>query len=288
MEPKDVRLQKLFGTYGRTIILPYDQGLEHGPRDFFDARFAEDPMHIIAIAKKGRYNAVALHIGNARRFFHTMYGEMPLVLKINGKTGIPGDDEPLSPITASIDDALELSAIAIGYTLYVGSPRQDEDIEQFAVIRGEAHRAGLPVIVWSYPRGRDIEEKGGKNSSFAIEYAARVAAELGADMVKVNVPSVKKDSNIPAPYSKLDVPLEEAVRRVIGAAAGIPVIFAGGEMTSDEDLLAKARLCIRAGGSGFIFGRNIWQRPLDSALAITAKIKNIIKEEKGKKTAHSS
>lgn len=282
MEPKDVRLKKLFETYGKTIILPYDQGLEHGPKDFFDARFAENPMHIITIAKKGRFNAVALHVGNARRFFHIMYGGMPLVLKINGKTGIPSDDEPLSPLTASIDDALELSAIAVGYTLYVGSPRQDEDIEQFAAVREEAHRAGLPVIVWSYPRGRDIEEKGGKNSLFAIEYAARVAAELGADMVKVNVPGLKKDANIPPPYDRLDVPLEEAVKRVIGAAAGIPVIFAGGEMISDEDLLAKARLCIRAGGSGFIFGRNIWQRPLDDALAITAKLKNIIKEERGK------
>jgi class I fructose-bisphosphate aldolase len=277
MEPKDVKLKRLFQTYGKTLILPYDQGLEHGPKDFFHARFAENPMHIIEIAKKAGFNAVALHVGNARRFFEHFYGEVPLILKVNGKTSIPGDDEPLSPLTASIDDALQLSAIAIGYTLYVGSPRQDEDIEQFSAIREEAHGYGLPVIVWSYPRGRDIEEKGGKNSPYAIEYAARVAAELGADMVKLNVPSLKKNPKIPAPYNTLNVGMDEALKRIIRAACGIPVIFAGGEMASDDELLEKAGQCIKAGASGLIFGRNIWQRPLNKAVEITEKIRKIIK-----------
>jgi class I fructose-bisphosphate aldolase len=283
MEAKEVRLQNLFQTYGKTIILPYDQGLEHGPRDFFNARHAENPLHIIDIAKKGHYNAVALHIGNARRHFKDMYNQVPLVLKVNGKTEIPPDEEPLSPITATIDEALRLSAIAVGYTLYVGSPRQDEDIEQFTYVREEAHSAGLPVIVWSYPRGRDVDEKGGKNSLYAIEYAARTAAELGADVIKVNVPNLKKNPSIPAPYRDFETDLPQAVRRVIGAAAGVPVIFAGGEMISDEDLLQKASLCIRAGGSGFIFGRNIWQRPLDQALDITRKLKEVIRGQRQKK-----
>lgn len=277
MEPKDVKLKKLFQTYGKTLILPYDQGLEHGPKDFFHARFAENPMHIIEIAKKAKFNAVVFHVGNARRYFKDIYGNIPLILKVNGKTSIPDDDEPLSPLTASIDDALQLSAIAIGYTLYVGSPRQDEDIEQFSEIREEAHRCGLPVIVWSYPRGKDINEQGGKNTPYAIEYAARVAAELGADMVKVNVPSLKKDPRIPAPYNDLNVEMNEAIRRVIGAACGIPVIFAGGEMASDDELLQKAALCIKAGASGLIFGRNIWQRPLDKAVEITRKIRDMMK-----------
>jgi class I fructose-bisphosphate aldolase len=283
MEPKDVRLQGLFQTYGKTIILPYDQGLEHGPRDFFNARYAEDPLHIIEIAKKGRYNAVALHIGNARRYFKDMYNQVPLVLKVNGKTEIPSDDEPLSPITATIDEALQLSAIAVGYTLYIGSPRQDEDIEQFTYVREEAHRAGLPVIVWSYPRGREIEAKGGKNSLYAVEYAARVAAELGADMIKVNVPNPKKNSAVPAPYRDFETDQLDAIKRVIGTTGGVPVIFAGGEMVSDEDLLAKASLCIKAGGSGFIFGRNIWQRPLDNALTITRSIKEVIRTQRPKR-----
>lgn len=283
MEPKEVRLQRLFQTYGKTMILPYDQGLEHGPRDFFNARYAEDPLHIIEIAKKGNYNAVALHVGNAKRYFKYMYNQVPLVLKVNGKTEIPSDEEPLSPITATIDEALQLSAIAVGYTLYIGSPRQDEDIEQFTYVREEAHRAGLPVIVWSYPRGREIEAKGGKNSLYAVEYAARVAAELGADMIKVNVPSLKKNDDIPAPYRDFQTDLLDAIKRVISTTGGVPVIFAGGEMVSDEDLLEKAKLCIRAGGSGFIFGRNIWQRPIDKALEIVRKIKETIRTEKQKK-----
>ncbi|MHB8110272.1 MAG: class I fructose-bisphosphate aldolase [Syntrophorhabdaceae bacterium] len=283
MDPREVRLQALFQTYGKTIILPYDQGLEHGPRDFFNARFAENPLHIIEIAKKGNYNAIALHIGNARRYFKDMYNQVPLILKVNGKTEIPSDDEPLSPITATIEEAVQLSAIAVGYTLYIGSPRQDEDIEQFTYVREEAHRAGLPVIVWSYPRGQEIEEKGGKNSLYAVEYAARVAAELGADMIKVNVPNLKKNSAIPAPYRDFEIDLQGAVKRIIGTTAGVPVIFAGGEMVSDEDLLQKATVCMRAGGSGFIFGRNIWQRPLDKALDITRKIKEVIRTERLKK-----
>ncbi len=280
MELKDIRLQTLLQTFGKTIILPYDQGLEHGPRDFFESPFAENPMHVIEIAKKAKYNAVVFHVGNAKRYFQNMYGQVPLVLKVNGKTEIPGDAEPLSPVTASIDDALRLSAVAVGYTLYIGSSRQDEDFEQFAIIREEAHQAGLPVIVWSYPRGADIEAKGGKNSLYAIEYAARVAVELGADMVKVNVPKLKKDPGIPEPYKSFNVELQEALKRVVRAACGAPVIFAGGEMVSDQDLLDKARMCINAGGSGFIFGRNIWQRPLDNAIEITRQLKQIIRDAK--------
>ncbi|HBE44796.1 MAG TPA: fructose-bisphosphate aldolase [Deltaproteobacteria bacterium] len=277
MEPKDVKLKRLFGTFKKAMILPYDQGLEHGPTDFFDARFAEDPMHIINIAKKGGYDAMVFHVGNARRYFKDYYGDVPLILKVNGKTSIPDDSEPLSPVTASIDDALELSAIAIGYTLYVGSPRQDEDFEQFAAVREEAHRYGLPVIVWSYPRGKEIKAKGGKDSSFAVEYAARTAAELGADMIKVNVPEVSKNKDAPSPYNRLNVTEEEAIKRVVGAACGIPVIFAGGGMVSDEELLKKAEVCIKAGASGLIFGRNVWQRPLDKAVEITKKIREIMK-----------
>ncbi|MCX7966229.1 MAG: hypothetical protein N2596_06360 [Syntrophorhabdaceae bacterium] len=280
MEPKEVKLNALFKRHGKALILPYDQGLEHGPVDFFNAPFAQDPMHIIEIAKKGQYDAMAMHIGNARRYFKDYYGEVPLVLKVNGKTNIPSDEEPLSPITASIEDALSLSAIAIGYTLYVGSPRQDEDIEQFAQIREEAHKFGLPIIVWSYPRGRDINEKGGKDSLYAIEYAARTAAELGADMIKLNIPSTKKNPNLPSFYRDLEISLEDAVKRVVAAACGVPVIFAGGGMMSDEELLDKVRICFKSGASGLIFGRNIWQRPLDKAIEITDKIKGIIKELK--------
>jgi len=277
MEPREVKLNRLVRTKGKTLVLPYDQGLEHGPRDFFQATFARDPMHVIEIAKQAKYDAMVLHVGNAKRYFKDFYGEVPLILKVNGKTEIPSDDEPLSPFTASIDDALALSAVAIGYTLYVGSARQDEDIEQFSEIREAAHKNGLPVIVWSYPRGEDIKQKGGKDSLYAIEYAGRVAAELGADMVKLNVPSLKKNDKIPEPYRSYEIGLEDAIKQIIASTGGVPVIFAGGEMVSDNDLIQKAEVCIKAGASGLIFGRNIWQRPLKEAVEITGKIKKIIK-----------
>ena len=111
----------------------------------------------------------------------------------------------------------------------------------------------------------------------------RMAGELGADMIKLNVPNPKKNSAVPAPYRDFETDQLEAIKRVISTTGGVPVIFAGGEMVSDEDLLAKASLCIRAGGSGFIFGRNIWQRPLDNALTITRSIKEVIRTERPKR-----
>lgn len=281
MDIKGTRLKRLLGHEGKTLILPYDQGLEHGPKDFFSSPESADPRHIIEIAEKAGYDAVVMHVGNAKRYFGEMYGKVPLILKVNGKTNIPSEDEPLSPITASIDDALQLSAIAIGYTLYVGSPRQAEDFEQFAMIREEADRYGLPVIVWSYPRGKYINEKGGKDSLYAVEYAARVAAELGADMIKLNVPDIKKAEGVPEPYRGLEIGLDGATKRVIAAASGVPIIFAGGAMVSEEDLLYKAKICIKSGASGLIFGRNIWQRSVDEAVNITEKIKGIIKGYNG-------
>jgi DhnA family fructose-bisphosphate aldolase class Ia len=115
-------------------------------------------------------------------------GRVPLVLKLNGKTEIPSDDEALSPLNASVEDAVRLGADAVGYTLYVGSPAQERDFDQLSRVRQDATRFGMPLIVWSYPRGKFVNAKGGQLTSWAIEYAARTAQELGADVVKVNLP----------------------------------------------------------------------------------------------------
>jgi class I fructose-bisphosphate aldolase len=140
------------------------------------------------------------------------------------------------------------------------------------------------VVVWSYPRGKRIEEKGGRDSLYAIEYAARVAAELGADMVKLNMPDLAKSPRAPEPYRGFSIGMDDALKRIVSAACGIPVIFAGGRALSDNELLAKAQVCISSGASGLIFGRNIWQRPKEEALAIAEKIREIMKNAKiGKK-----
>jgi class I fructose-bisphosphate aldolase len=174
----------------------------------------------------------------------------------------------------------------VGYTLYVGSPAQDRDFVQFSKVRQEAERMGMPVIVWSYPRGKAINAKGGQLTSWAIEYAARVAMELGADVVKVNLPefSEEKHAQTPSPYNKSHWDEEEAVHRVVESAGKVPVLVSGGSRVEEEDVLNKARLSVRAGATGIIFGRNVWQRPHDDALALTKKIRQIMLEEAGVRT----
>ncbi|MHA2433566.1 MAG: class I fructose-bisphosphate aldolase, partial [Candidatus Thorarchaeota archaeon] len=207
-------------------------------------------------------------------------GAVPIVLKVNGKTRIPPDSHALSPLTASVEDAVRIGADAIGYTLYVGSPRQTDDFIQFRKIKADADRYGMPIILWSYPRGEAIDAKGGRNSLYAIDYAARVALELGADAVKLNVPvdDPKTRGEQPEPYSSLEPSYEERVSRVVKTAGKIPVLFSGGSKLGDDDLLQRARVTLEQGGNGFLFGRNLWQRPWKKALAMTEKIKKLMLE----------
>jgi fructose-bisphosphate aldolase, class I len=281
---KKARLYQLFFAHGPGqglgMFLPVDQGLEHGPRDFFSNPDSQDPDFEMRLAEAGNFSAIVFQIGLAEKYVHPYAGRVPLVLKINGKTEIPSSDEALSPCIASVEDAVRLGASAVGYTLYVGSPRQTDDFVQFGKIRLEAERMGMPVIVWSYPRGRAIEEKGGQLSSYAIEYAARVAAELGADVVKINLPefNAEKHARTPKEYSQRSFTEEEAVRRAVAAAGKIPVLVSGGSQVSDADVLHKAEMSIRCGAAGLIFGRNVWQRQWDDALRITNRIREMMLE----------
>jgi class I fructose-bisphosphate aldolase len=269
--------------HGLGMFLPVDQGLEHGPRDFFPNPDSQDPEFELKLAEDANFSAIVFQVGIAEKYIGGYAGRVPLVLKLNGKTEIPSDDEALSPLIASVEDAVRLGADAVGYTLYVGSPSQDRDFVQFSKVRQEATRLGMPVIVWSYPRGKAINAKGGQLTSYAIEYAARVAMELGADVVKVNLPEFSEEKNAatPAPYGKTIYEEEEAVRRVVEAAGKTPVLVSGGSRVEEEDVLHKARLSIRAGATGIIFGRNVWQRPHDEARALTQKIRQIMLEEAG-------
>ena len=275
--------------HGLGMFLPIDQGLEHGPRDFFPNPDSQDPEFELRLAEEGGFSAVVFQIGIAEKYMGRYAGRVPLVLKLNGKTEIPSDEEAFSPLNASVEDAVRLGADAVGYTLYVGSPAQDRDFIQFSKVRQEATRLGMPVIVWSYPRGKFINAKGGQLTSWAIEYAARVAMELGADVVKVNLPEYDPDKArlTPAPYNTAVFGDEEAVRRVIAAAGKTPVLVSGGTRVDEADVIEKARLSIRAGATGVIFGRNVWQRPHDQALALTGRIREVMLEEAGVLTAAS-
>ena len=197
-------------------MLPIDQGLEHGPMDFFVNPDALDPDYQFRLARDGKFSAIALHIGLAEKYFHEYAGDVPLILKLNGKTSIPPDNEAFSALTGTVEDAVRLGADAVGYTIYVGSPAQDRDFDQFLEVRQDAQDLGMPVIVWAYPRGDSVAKKGGKESLFAIDYAARVALELGADVVKVNYPvPSEKDQQSPPPYNTLKLGPDAAFRRSI-------------------------------------------------------------------------
>ncbi len=221
---KRVRLHRLLYEHGpgngKLMILPIDQGVEHGPLNFFANPDAKYPKYQYELARRGGYSAIALHYGLAAKYLRDYAGEIPLILKINGKTNIPTDDEAFSGLTATVEDAVRLGADAVGYTLFVGSPRQDDDMAQLMEVRSECDRFAMPLIVWSYPRGSAIDAKGGKDSFYAIDYAARLAEELGADIVKVNFPKLNpaKDAAAPAPYNTLQVDEAEAFRQVVQSA----------------------------------------------------------------------
>jgi class I fructose-bisphosphate aldolase len=260
---------------GTALFLPYDQGLEHGPRDFFANPAASDPRYIIKLALDGGFNGIVVQIGLAEKFYWDYAGEIPLVLKLNGKTDIPSDAAALSPLNATVEDAVRLGADAVGYTLYVGTPAQLTDFEQYRAVRADAQRLGMPLIVWAYPRGEAIEAKGGKDSFYAVDYAARTASELGADVVKVNFPHPEKIERVPEAYGEA-VSAQQAMNAVVRSANRTLVLVSGGSKQGDDAMLEKARMSMEAGATGLIFGRNVWQRSHDDSLHFIDQLRKIL------------
>ena len=154
---KRTRLHRLMYEHGPAngtlMMLPIDQGLEHGPIDFFDNPDAIDTDWIYRLAVEGNFSGIALHVGLAEKYQKAYAGRVPLLLKVNGKTNLPSDDEAFSPLTSSVEDAVRLGADAVGYTLYVGSPAQEMDIAQCNEVRRDCDRFGMPLVIWAYPRG---------------------------------------------------------------------------------------------------------------------------------------
>jgi class I fructose-bisphosphate aldolase len=276
---KRVRLHRLLYQFGpgngTALFLPIDQGLEHGPRDFFPNPDSEDPEFQFRLAVEGQYSGIAVQIGLAQKYSRSYAGQVPLIVKLNGKTEIPSDAESFSACLASVEDAVALGADAVGYTLYVGSPAQDRDFAQWETVRRDADRFGMPTIIWAYPRGEAVEKKGGKESSWAIEYAARVGAEVGADVVKINFPTESPSPDSPKPYNTEKFTPEESIARAVHAAGKTLVLVSGGEKEPDTELLEKARRSFAAGATGLIFGRNTWQRPYEQGLQMAKNLREI-------------
>src|SRR5919201_931980 len=279
---KRTRLRRLlyeFGPASGTLLfLPIDQGIEHGPRDFFPNPASKDPEYQFRLAAEAGYSAIACSYGMASKYYPDYAGQVPLIVKLNSKTDIPPAEEALSPCNASVEDAVRLGADAVGYTLYVGSPKQEEDFVQIRQVRQDCDRFGMPLVIWAYPRGRDIEKKGGRDSLFAIDYAARVAMEMGADVVKLNMPKLnpEKDKDSPAPYNEGDFSQEDAIEHCVASAGRSLVVLSGGSRVDDDKLLEQTRFVLEAGGSGVIYGRNVSPRPWSQALEIIDQIKEIM------------
>ncbi|MBI3873091.1 MAG: fructose-bisphosphate aldolase [candidate division Zixibacteria bacterium] len=276
---KKARLYRMLYQFGPRngtfVFLPLDQGLEHGPVDFFQNPDSLDTDYIFRLGIAGEYSGVALHVGLAEKYYPKYAGRIPLVLKLNGRTSIPSEAQALSPLTGSVDDAVRLAADAVGYTLYVGSPSQEHDIATLNEVRFDCERLGMPLIVWAYPRGEAIEKKGGRDSLYAVDYAARVAEELGADIVKINLPK-GTSTDSPKPYPSLPTDEWEMARKVVRSAGRCMVLFSGGSKLGDADLIAKVEVCMKAGATGLIFGRNMWQRTWDDALSIGRRVHEVL------------
>ncbi len=281
---KRARLHRLMYEHGPAngtlMMLPIDQGLEHGPIDFFDNPDSIDTDWIYRLAVAGNFSGIALHVGLAEKYQKRYAGRVPLVLKINGKTNLPNDDDAFSPLTSSVEDAVRLGADGVGYTLYVGSPAQDVDIAQCNEVRRECERFGMPLIVWGYPRGAAVKAKGGIDSLYAVDYAARVACEIGADIVKLNEPKwdAASAAKLPKPYDTLEFDDLEGLRKVVKSAGRTLVLVSGGSKMGDDDTVHKARVAMEAGCVGLIFGRNMWQRKWDNALAIAARMHDLMND----------
>jgi len=279
---KRTRLRRMFYEHGpgggTGMFLPIDQGLEHGPLDFFANPDAVNPIYQLELARRGNFSAIVFQPGIARKYMRDYAGIVPLVMKLNGKTKIPSDERALAALTGTVEEAVAAGADAVGYTLYVGSPAQPQDFVQFVSVKSAADRLGMPVIVWAYPRGEAIEKKGGRDSLYAVDYAARVAAELGADVVKLNLPKFEPDraKEMPKPYDELVLSPQDAMAKVCASAGNIPVLVSGGGKLDDDQLLQKANECMAAGCSGLIFGRNMWQRPMHGALAMSGKLSDLL------------
>jgi class I fructose-bisphosphate aldolase len=270
----------LAGT-GKLVILPVDQGFEHGPvRSFAPNPAAYDPDYLYELAIESGCNAYAAPLGSLEQGAAKFAGQVPLILKVNNSDSLSKVD-PCSAITSSVEDALRLGAVGIGYTIYPGSPLRNTQYQELREITIEAKRKGLVVIVWSYPRG--ALSKAGETGIDVCCYAATIAAQLGAHIIKVKPPTAHiEQEEAKKVYEKFQIPigtLTERIRHVIQATFNGKriVIFSGGEAKGTDAVLAEVRELAAGGSFGSIMGRNAFQRPHREALALLAGVTEIYK-----------
>jgi class I fructose-bisphosphate aldolase len=271
---------RLAGT-GKLVMLPVDQGFEHGPaRSFAPNPAGYDPRYHFQLAIDAGCNAYAAPLGFIEAGAADFAGQIPLILKVNNHDLLyTAEGAPLPAVTSGVDDALRLGAGAIGFTVYPGSGARTEMYEELRELAAEAKAAGLAVVVWSYPRG--VIPKEAETAVDVAAYAAQIAAQLGADIIKIkpptNAPWDKKAAEaLEKSGTRLDT-LADRVKHVIQGAFGGRriVIFSGGEAKGVDAVLEENRQTALGGGFGTIMGRNSFQRPHDEAVELLHRVMDI-------------
>jgi class I fructose-bisphosphate aldolase len=272
----------LAGT-GKLVVLPVDQGVEHGPaRSFAPNSPGYDPDYHFQLAIEAGCNAYAAPLGFLEAGAAKYAGQVPLILKLNNNNSLYKDADPISVQTGSVADALRLGCTAIGYTIYPGSTLAGVMYEQLRELTEEAKSVGLAVVVWSYPRGQQLSKEG-ETAIDVAAYAAQIAAQLGANIIKVKLPSAHIEQDAARKvYEEQKIPIEtqaDRVRHVVQSAFNGKriVIFSGGSKTSEKALFDQIRAIHEGGGFGSIIGRNSFQRPLGDAVKMLHAIMDVYK-----------
>jgi len=271
---------RLGGT-GKLVILPVDQGFEHGPgRSFAPNPAGYDPLYHFRLALDAGCNAHAAPLGSIEMGAAEYAWQVPLILKANSHDLLYDEADPMPALTATVDDALRLGCAGIGFTIYPGTRDRRMLYEDLRELVCEAKAAGLVVVVWSYPRGGGLSKEG-ETAIDVVAYAAQIAAQMGATMIKVKLPS--EHLELPAAakaYQRYEIPIAtiaERVQHVVQSAFDGKriVIFSGGAAKDDQEVFGEIRGIRDGGGFGSIIGRNSFQRPRDEALTFLATVMRI-------------
>lgn len=275
---------RLAGT-GKLVILPVDQGFEHGPaRSFAPNPPGYDPRYHAELAIASGCNGYAAPLGFIEAVAADYAGDIPLILKVNSHDVLYDEKDPMGAMTASVEDALRLGCVAVGYTIYPGTVDRRFLYEQLQGLVLEAKEAGLAVVVWSYPRGSGLS-KAGESAVDVTAYAAQIAAQMGAHIIKVKLSTdLVEQAEAKKAYEKYQIPigtLADRVRHVVQSAFNGRriVIFSGGARSDTETVLNEARAIRDGGGFGSIIGRNSFQRPRAEALDLLGSIMKIYSGE---------
>ena len=267
------------GGTGKLVILPVDQGFEHGPAlSFAENDAGYDPAYHFELALAAGCNAYAAPLGALETAISDYVGEIPLILKLNNHDSLaPDGKDPLPSVTAAPRDALRLGCTAVGFTIYPGSAYFVEMYEEIRQIAEEAKEYGLAVVIWSYPRGAGLSKEG-ETAIDVVAYAAHLAAQLGAHIIKVKLPTDHIEQEAARKvYQTRNIPIHtvaERVRHVIQSAFNGKriVIFSGGSKTSEEAFYKDIRGIYEGGGFGSIIGRNSFQRPKEEAVVFLRNV----------------